>query len=108
MHKGLDPACANTAIVNDDVNGLDPDGVDSDAEYAFVVSMGNEPGLLDEALSRPHMDEWQATWDKEISHLDRAHTWELVQPPEGILIIPCNKVFKEETGPDSSIVECRY
>jgi hypothetical protein len=105
MHKGLDPAHANAAIVNDDIDCLDSDSVDSDTEYAFIMSMGNEPGSLDEALSGPHTDEWQAAWDKEISRLDGAHTWELVEPPKGVLIIPCNEVFKEKTGPDGSIVE---
>jgi hypothetical protein len=108
MHKGLDPARANAAIVNDDVDCLDLDGVDSDTEYAFVASMGNEPGSLDKALSRPHADEWQAAWDKEISCLDGAHTWELVEPPKGVPIIPCNKVFKEKTSPDGSIIEHQY
>jgi len=49
-----------------------------------------------------------AAWDKEISRLDGARTWELIKPPKGIPIIPCNEVFKEKTGPDGSIVECRY
>jgi hypothetical protein len=108
MHKGLDPARANTAIVNDDIDGVGSDGVDTDTKYVFVASMGNEPGSLDEALSGPHADEWQAAWDKEISRLDGAHTWELIEPPKGVPIIPCNEVFKEKTGPDGSIVEHRY
>jgi hypothetical protein len=103
MHEGLEPARANVAIVDDDIDGLEPVGVD----FAFVMSMGNEPALLDEALSGVHVREWQAAWDKEISCLEGARTWELVIPPVDVPIIPCIEVFKEKTGPDGKITEHR-
>ena len=66
MHKGLDPAHVNTAIVNDDIDGVGSDGVDTDTEYVFIASMGNEPGSLDEALSGPHADKWQPPGTKRL------------------------------------------
>ena len=92
---------ANFALAEDD-------GDDLGDEYAFIASMGNELTLLDEALSGPHAAEWQVAWDKEISCLEGAHTWELVNPPKGVSIIPCNEVLKEKTDPDGKIIEHRY
>lgn len=93
--------CANVALAEDD-------GYDLGDEYAFIASIGNEPTLLDKALSGPHAAEWQVALKKEISCLEGAHTWELIHPPEGVSIIPCNKVFKEKTDPDGKIIECHY
>lgn len=107
MHEGLEPARANIAIVDDDVDGLEPAGIDFGDGFAFVASMGNEPASLDEALSGAHAREWQAAWDKEMSRLEAAHTWELVIPPAGVSIIPCREVFKEKTGPNGEITERR-
>ena len=92
---------ANVALAEDD-------GDDLGDEYAFIASMGNEPTSLDEALSGPHAAEWQVAWDKEISCLEGAHTWELVNPPKGVSIIPCNEVLKEKTDPDGKIIERHY
>ena len=102
---------ANVALAEDEGDNLEQGGVslgDDYGEYAFIASMGNEPTSLDEALSGPHAIEWQAAWDKEISRLEGARTWELVYPPEGVSIIPCNEVFKEKTDPDGTITERRY
>ena len=110
MHKGLEPAHANAMIVNDDEDGPTQGGADFGddlGEFALVASMGNEPASLDEALSSAHANEWQAAWDKEISRLEGARTWELVVPPNGVSIIPCTEVFKEKTGPDGVITERR-
>ena len=104
MNLGLEPLGANAAIVEDDVEAAELGGAE---EYAFVASMGNEPASLDEALSGAHANEWQAAWDKEMSRLESAHTWELTLPPVGVLIIPCTEVFKEKTGPDGKITEWR-
>jgi hypothetical protein len=99
MQKGLEPAHANTVVVDDLGNDL--------GEFAFVASMGNEPTSLDEALSGAHAKEWQAAWDKEMSRLEAACTWELTLPPAGVSVIPCTEVFKEKTGPDGEITERR-
>jgi hypothetical protein len=107
MHEGLEPARVNIAIIDDDVDGLEPVGIDFGNSFAFIASMGNEPALLDEALSGAHAREWQAAWDKEMSRLEAAHTWELVIPPAGVSIILCREVFKEKTGPNGEITECR-
>ena len=110
LHKGLPLPNANSAIAKDAEDDIDQGEVNFNVgleEYAFVASMGNEPTSLDEALSGPHANQWQAAWDKEISRLEGAHTWELVVPPAGVSVIPCSEVFKEKTGPTSEIVERR-
>jgi len=75
LHKGLPLPNANSAIVEDAEDDIDQGKVNFNVgleEYMFVVSMGNELTSLDEALSGPHANQWQAAWDKEISRLEGA------------------------------------
>jgi hypothetical protein len=54
---------------------------------------------MKEAMSGPHADDWHTVYNKEISCLEGAHTWELVDPPPSVLILPCVGTFSRPSRP---------
>ena len=71
-------------------------------------SIDEELASFDKAMMGPNASEWKAAWEKEISRLEAAHTWELVDPPPGAPIIPCGNMLKTKRGPDNEVVEYRF
>lgn len=70
--------------------------------YLSTVHSYSEPQTYREASCIPH---WQQAMDKELSALDRMHTWDLVPLTEGKRSIGCRWVYKVKTHSDGSL-EC--
>jgi hypothetical protein len=104
MNSGLDPLEVNMAFEEghpDDADGVTFDFNNDDdgwyalpPEFACAGSMDDEPKSYREAMNRSDSAQWKAAWDKEIGSLEKARTWELVDRPPNVPVIPCTLVFK--------------
>jgi hypothetical protein len=118
MNKGLDPLEANMPLVVEypdaeeraafDFAERGPGWYASPPEFAMAGSMDDEPVLFKEAMAGSDTSEWKAVWDKEISRLEAAHTWKLVDPPTDVPIIPCGNMLKTKRVPDNEVVEHHF
>ena len=71
----------------------------------FVLAAVQAELTLNEALSRPDMQEWQAAIDYEIGQLEKLGAWKIVDPPRASNIIPCHFVLATKHGPDSEKIK---
>jgi hypothetical protein len=62
---------------------------------------------LQQALNGLDGVEWQEALDYEISQLEKLGTWEIVDPPRGMNIIPCHYVLATKQGPDREKLKLR-
>ncbi|KAK9169204.1 hypothetical protein Syun_001344 [Stephania yunnanensis] len=65
-----------------------------------VISSLHEPSSYREASSDPL---WQQAMTKELSALEKTHTWDLVELPSDKTPIGCKWIYKIKTGSDGSI-----
>ena len=76
--------------------GESPD--DDDLIYALVARVseaeGLDPSTIDEARARPDWAKWDEAISKELTSLEAARTWDVVECPKGVNIIGCKWVFK--------------
>ncbi|KAL0378427.1 UNVERIFIED_CONTAM: Retrovirus-related Pol polyprotein from transposon TNT 1-94 [Sesamum radiatum] len=63
--------------------------------FALLVS-GDEPTTFHEAITSQENKEWMCTMVEEMESLQKNHTWELVQLPEGKKAIGCKWVYKKK------------
>ncbi|CAI7855694.1 unnamed protein product [Closterium sp. NIES-54] len=61
-------------------------------------NLPTEPLTIEEALSRPHKEEWRAAIQEELDTLAERGTWELVNMPEGRKPVGVRWIFKIKTG----------
>src|SRR5882762_7556591 len=73
----------------------------------FMLAAMQAELTLNEALSRPDMQEWQAAIDYEIGQLEKLGAWKIVDPPRASNIIPCHFVLATKRGPDSEKLKLR-
>jgi len=66
--------------------------------YAMVAKVseaeGLDPSMIDEARARPDWPKWDKAISKELTSLEAARTWDVVECPKGVNIIGCKWVFK--------------
>ena len=66
--------------------------------YAMVAKVseaeGLDPSTIDEARARPDWPKWDEAISKELTSLEAARTWDVVECPKGVNIIGCKWVFK--------------
>ena len=72
-------------------------------DFALIGTLGMEPKLVNDALSRPYAKEWQTALDYEIRQLQKLSTWVIEDLPKGHTAIPCSVVLKEKHGPNGEI-----
>ena len=104
MAQGLPPLDTNIADLQ---NNIPEDEEDWEAElppdFVLIGALGTELKLLNDALSRPHTNEWQTMLDCEIGQLEKLGTWVIKDLPKGHNAIPCSTMLKEKHGPDGKI-----
>ena len=104
MAQGLPPLDANIADLENDIPEDEEDWeADLPTDFALIGTLGTEPKSLDDALSGPHMKEWQTTLDYKIGQLEKLGTWVIEDLPKGHNTILCSAVLKEKHGPDGKI-----
>ena len=65
--------------------------------------MKEEPGSVNDALSSPDRDKWQASMKREMKSLEENKVWDLVELPDGRQPIGSKWVFKIKTDADGKI-----
>ena len=70
--------------------------VDSQAQFALVAGLDQEPQTLTEALNSEDRDEWRAAWLAELTSLAPNHTWVIEPLPEGRRAIGSRWLFKKK------------
>ncbi|KAL0448236.1 UNVERIFIED_CONTAM: Retrovirus-related Pol polyprotein from transposon TNT 1-94 [Sesamum latifolium] len=63
--------------------------------FALLVS-GDEPTTFHRAIISQEKKEWMGAMVEEMESLQKNHTWELVQLPEGKKVIGCKWVYKKK------------
>ena len=108
MAEGLPPLKANIAeLIAEIAEDEDDWEVELPPDFVLIGTLGTEPKSLDDALSRPHVKEWQTALDYEIGQLQKLSTWVIEDLPKGHTAIPCSVVLKEKHGPDGEITSYR-
>ena len=104
MAKGLPPLEANIAEFETEILEDEDDWkAELPPDFALIGTLGMEPKLLDDVLSRPHAKEWQTALNYKIGQLQKLSTWVIEDLPKGHTAIPCSTVLKEKHGPDGEI-----
>jgi len=71
---------------------------DDDVVYAMVARIseaeGLDPSTIDEARARPDWVKWDEAISKELTSLEAACTWDVIECPKGVNVIRCKWVFK--------------
>ena len=104
MAQGLPPLDANIMDLQTDIP---EDEEDWEAElppnFALIHTLGTELKSFNDALSRPHANEWQTMLDYEISQLEKLGTWVMENLLKGHNVILCSTMLKEKHSPDDKI-----
>ena len=104
MAQGLPPLDTNIVDLQTNIPEDEEDWeVELPPNFTLIGALGTEPKSLDDALSRPHMKEWQTVLDYEIGQLEKFGTWVIEDLLKGHNAIPCSAVLKEKCGPDGEI-----
>ena len=95
--KDTTPTAALTEVLHEGRSqGESPDDVI--VVYAMVAKVseaeGLDPSTIDEACARPDWPKWDEAISKELTSLEAARTWDVVECPKGVNIIGCKWVFK--------------
>lgn len=67
--------------------------------YLALAAIQPEP-TLQQALSGPDADEWREAIEYELSQLEKLGTWEIVNAPDRVNLIPCHYVLATKCGPN--------
>ena len=104
MAQGLPPLDASIMDLQTDIP---EDEEDWEAElppnFALIHTLGTELKSFNDALSRPHANEWQTMLDYEISQLEKLGTWVIENLLKGHNVILCSTMLKEKHNPDDKI-----
>ena len=72
-------------------------------ENANVAVSNDEPSSYQEAMNSSKSDQWRKAIEEELDSLEKNHTWELVNLPEGKNVVGSRWVFKEKRGANGEI-----
>ncbi|KAL0315377.1 UNVERIFIED_CONTAM: Retrovirus-related Pol polyprotein from transposon TNT 1-94 [Sesamum radiatum] len=72
-------------------------GYEDMVSFALLIS-GEGPTTFHGAITSQEKKEWMGAMVEEIEYLQKNHTWELVQLPEGKKAIGCKWMHKKETN----------
>jgi hypothetical protein len=79
---------------------LPHDGSDRPLTWYAMAAAEEEP-TLQQALDGPDASEWQEAIDYELGQLKKLGTWEIVNAPDSVNLIPCHYVLATKRGPNS-------
>jgi hypothetical protein len=85
---------------------LEEDFAENEDTYYALATAEPEP-TLQQALKGPDAAEWQEAIDYEISQLEKLGTWQIVDLPKGVNIIPCHFVLATKRGPNGEKLKLR-
>ena len=63
-----------------------------------------EPGNLREAKGRVDWELWKKAMEEELTMLNNAGTWELIDPPTGVNIVGLKWVFKAKKDAAGNVI----
>jgi hypothetical protein len=83
------------------------DLLDEEAHIHLALAVAEPESILQQALNGPDGPEWQEALDYEISQLEKLGTWEIVDLPCSVNLIPCHFVLATKQGPDGEKLKLR-
>jgi hypothetical protein len=83
------------------------DLLDEEAHIHLALAVAQPEPTLQQALNGPDGPEWQEALDYELSQLEKLGTWEIVDAPRGVNIIPCHFVLATKRGPNGEKLKLR-
>jgi hypothetical protein len=83
------------------------DLLDKEAHIHLVLAAAEPEPTLQQALNSLNSPEWQEALDYEISQLKKLGTWEIIDLPCGMNLIPCHFVLATKHGPNGKKLKLR-
>lgn len=83
--------------------------MDEDDEEIFAMVTdtaeieSSDPMTVEEARARPDWPRWDEAMQKELKALEDAHTWTIIEQPEGVNVVSCKWVFHIKRNVDGEI-----
>ena len=94
---------AMLALIEDELAACDEDINAIYAMAAGVDTDGLDPSTVNEVQSQPDWTRWQDAINAELKSLKNAHTWDIVEHPNGMNIVGCKWVFKIKCNANGKI-----
>lgn len=97
LNEGERVSAAITELKEEDLN-------ENQGTHHALAAAEPEP-TLQQALSGPDAAEWQEAIDYEIGQLEKLGTWEIMDLPKGVNVIPCHFVLATKHGPNGEKIK---
>jgi hypothetical protein len=106
LHEGEIAALAMEPQPHLEASELPHDGSDGPLTWYAMAAAEAEPSLQ-QALNGPDASEWQEAIDYELGQLEKLGTWEIVNAPDRVNLIPCHYVLATKRGPNGEKLKLR-